>query len=129
MDTIMQSTLQPPKWRSHHRAAIRRWESESQVEEGGETRGDHQGRVHRRHQNHFQITKSITTPKMLIRGWCCRLLSLLTVQPVILAGIKVGLKMLLANVNLANTRALHATPRAHVFGRINFGDSVKNTIC
>ena len=53
MDTIMQSTLQPPKWRSHHRAAIRRWESESQVEEGGETRGDHQGRVHRRHQNHF----------------------------------------------------------------------------
>ena len=57
MDTIMQSTLQPPEWRSHHRAAIRRWESESQVEEGGETRGDHQGRVHRRHQNHFQITK------------------------------------------------------------------------
>ena len=46
---------------------------------------------------------------------------------------RIGLKMLLANFNLENTCALHATPLrtimrvwARVFGGINFGELVKN---
>ena len=46
---------------------------------------------------------------------------------------RIGLKMLLANFNLANTCALHTTPlhtimrvRTCVFGGINFGELVKN---
>ena len=52
---------------------------------------------------------------------------------------RIGLKILLANFNLANTCAPHATPlrtimhaithraRACVFGGINFGDLLKNS--